>query len=58
MKGWHTHDIPSHRFDQEEFKVWCDHYLPEDNTTVNHESEQAMDAFFWTGGVPYELHFD
>jgi hypothetical protein len=55
MKGWHTHDISSHRFDQEEFKVWCDHYLLEDNTTVNHESEEAMDALFWTGGVPYEL---
>ena len=55
MKGWHTHDISSHRFDQEEFKVWCDHYLLEDNTKVNHESEEAMDALFWTGGVPYEL---
>jgi hypothetical protein len=56
MKGWQTHDISSHRFDQEEFKVWCDHYLLEDNTNVNHESEEAMDALFWTGGVPYELH--
>ena len=56
MKGWQTHDISSHRFDQEEFKVWCDYYLLEDNTNVNHESEEALDALFWTGGVPYELH--
>ncbi|KAK6093399.1 hypothetical protein MT418_006025 [Batrachochytrium dendrobatidis] len=55
MKDWHTHDLSSHRFDQEEFKVWCDHYLLEDNTKVDHESEEAMDALFWTGGVPYEL---
>ena len=55
MKGWHTHDISSHRFDDDEFKVWCDQYLLEDNTKVNHESEEAMDALFWTGGVPYEL---
>jgi hypothetical protein len=55
MKGWHTHDISSHHFDQEEFKVWCDHYLLDDYTKVNHESEEAMDALFWTGGVPYEL---
>jgi hypothetical protein len=55
MKGWYTHDISSHRFDQEEFKVWCDHYVLEDSTKVNHESEEAMDALFWTGGVPYEL---
>ncbi|OAJ44131.1 hypothetical protein BDEG_27396 [Batrachochytrium dendrobatidis JEL423] len=56
MKDWHTHDLSSHRFDQEEFKVWCDHYLLEDNTKVDHESEEAMDALFWTGGVPYELN--
>ena len=55
MKGWNTHDILSHRFDQEEFKVWCDHFLLEDDTNINHESEEARDALFWTGGVPYEL---
>ena len=56
MKGWHTHDISGHRFDQEEFKVWCDHYLLEGTGKVNHESEEAVDALFWTGGVPYELY--
>ena len=55
MKGWFTHDISSHRFDDEEFKVWCDHYQLKDIGTVEHESEEAVDALFWTGGVPYEL---
>lgn len=53
MKGWQTHDISSHRFDEDEFKVWCDHYRLEN--IVNHESEEAVDALYWTGGVPYEL---
>jgi hypothetical protein len=54
-KGWHTHDISSHRFDLAEYKVWCDHYLLENCTKVDHKSEEALDALFWTGGVPYEL---
>ncbi|KAI8893195.1 hypothetical protein BC833DRAFT_609271, partial [Globomyces pollinis-pini] len=55
MAGWHTHDISSHRFDDDEFKVWCDHYRLENVGKVNHKSEEAVDALFWTGGVPYEL---
>ncbi|KAK5667570.1 hypothetical protein QVD99_005688 [Batrachochytrium dendrobatidis] len=55
MKGWQTHDISSHRFDDDEFKVWCDHYELETIGKVNPESEQAVDALYWTGGVPYEL---
>ena len=26
MKGWDTHDISTCRFDEDEFKVWCNHY--------------------------------
>ena len=55
MKGWLTHDFSSPRFDEEEFKVWCNDYLLEDNSTVNPESDEAIDALYWTGGVPYEL---
>jgi hypothetical protein len=55
MKGWHTHDISSHRFVDSEFKEWCEHYLLKDNKKVNHESEEAVDALYLTGGVPYEL---
>ena len=55
MKGWHTHDMSSHRFDNDEFKVWCDHYQLENRVHVDPESEEAKDALFWTGGVPYEL---
>ena len=54
MKGWHTHDITSHRFDEIEFKTWCQHYLLEGDE-VDLETEEAVDALFWTGGVPYEL---
>ena len=55
MKGWDTHDISSHRFVNSEFKEWCEHYWLKDNMKVNHESEEAVDALYWTGGVPYEL---
>ena len=55
MKGWHTHDISSHRFVDSEFKEWCEHYLLKDNKKVDHESEEAVDALYWTGGIPYEL---
>ncbi|KAJ2995810.1 hypothetical protein HDV02_000387 [Globomyces sp. JEL0801] len=55
MKGWQTHDISSHRFDDSEFKVWCDHYHLENIGKVDPESEEAIDALYWTGGVPYEL---
>ncbi|KAJ3319347.1 hypothetical protein HDV06_006374 [Boothiomyces sp. JEL0866] len=55
MKGWNTHDISSHRFDNDEFKVWCNHYQLQNIGKVDSESEEAMDALFWTGGVPYEL---
>jgi hypothetical protein len=54
-EGWFIHNISSHRFNQEEFKVWCDHYLLEDHTRINYESEEAVNAFFWTGGIPNEL---
>ena len=55
MKGWNTHDISSHRFDEDEFKVWCNHYELQNVGKINHESEEAVDALYWTGGVPYEL---
>ena len=55
MKGWLPHDVYSHRFDDDEFKMWCDHYQLEHIGKVNHESEEAVDALFWTGGNPYEL---
>ncbi|KAI8895287.1 hypothetical protein BC833DRAFT_529645, partial [Globomyces pollinis-pini] len=55
MNGWYTHDISSHRFDDNEFKMWCDHYRLENIDNVDPESEEAVDAFFWTGGIPYEL---
>ena len=55
MKGWQTHDISSHRFDEDEFKSWCDHYHLETIGKVDPKSEEAVDALFWTGGIPYEL---
>ncbi|KAJ3308025.1 hypothetical protein HDV04_001944 [Boothiomyces sp. JEL0838] len=55
MKGWTTHDISSHRFDDNEFSVWCDQYLLEDDVKIDPKSEDAVDALYWSGGVPYEL---
>lgn len=53
-KGWRAHNISSFRFDETEFETWCDHYLIE-GVKINHQSEEAVDALFWTGAVPYEL---
>jgi hypothetical protein len=45
MKGW-----------QGDFKVWCNHYLLDDNLKVSiRDSEEAVDALYWTGSVLYEL---
>jgi len=55
LKGWLTHEIVANRFDDEEFKVWCDHYLLNGKLKVEYDSEEALDALFWNGGVPYEL---
>ena len=56
LDGWYTHDIKSRNFINSEFKQWCDHFLLQDNTKVDHESEEAVDALYWTGGVPNELN--
>ncbi|KAJ3251205.1 hypothetical protein HK103_002580 [Boothiomyces macroporosus] len=55
MKGWKTHDISSHRFDDNEFGLWCDQYMLGDNVKVDPKSEDAVDALYWSGGVPHEL---
>ncbi|KAJ3308246.1 hypothetical protein HDV04_001515, partial [Boothiomyces sp. JEL0838] len=55
MKGWKTHDISSHRFDDNEFSLWCDQYMLGDNVKVDPKSEDAVDALYWSCGVPYEL---
>ena len=55
MKGWLTHDISSHRFDNDEFNVWCNQYWLSTGK-VDSDSDEAIDALFWTGGVPYELY--
>ncbi|KAI3659465.1 hypothetical protein MP638_004527 [Amoeboaphelidium occidentale] len=55
MKGWKTHDLPSHRFNDDEFTAWCGHYLFPGNVQVDPQSDEAVEALFWTGGVPYEL---
>lgn len=44
MEGWITHDISSHRFDEDEFQEWCKHYRLEDNVQVDPASEEAVDA--------------
>ncbi|KAI3658488.1 hypothetical protein MP638_001914 [Amoeboaphelidium occidentale] len=55
MKGWYTYDISSHNFDDDEFKAWCDYYWLHNDVKINPKSDEAVEAFYWTGGVPYEL---
>lgn len=49
MKGWHTHDVSTHYFDQGEFALWCYHNSLPNDIQVDAMSEDADDAFFWTG---------
>jgi hypothetical protein len=35
--------------------VWCNHCLLDGEEKVDYESDEAQDAFFWTGGIPYKL---
>ncbi|KAJ3336361.1 hypothetical protein HDU83_009476, partial [Entophlyctis luteolus] len=53
MKGWFTHDIASNKFDNHEFATWCSHYQLKSGEFVDPKSDEAIDALYWTGGVPY-----
>jgi hypothetical protein len=46
MKGWYTHDIGLHHYNDEEFSIWCN------NFGLDPAADDLKDAFFWTGGVP------
>ncbi|ORY41632.1 hypothetical protein BCR33DRAFT_718786, partial [Rhizoclosmatium globosum] len=56
MKGWFTHDIIAHKFDNDEFVPWCKHFKLTSGEEINPTSDKAIDALYWTGGVPYELY--
>jgi hypothetical protein len=51
MKGWYTHDMSTNYFDQEEFALWCCHNILANDTQIDPASENAADAFFWTGSL-------
>ncbi|KAJ3098696.1 hypothetical protein HK100_005032 [Physocladia obscura] len=55
MKGWFTHDIASHKFDEDEFATWCRHFQLKNTKFVDPKSDEAVDALYWTGGIPCEL---
>ena len=50
MKGWHTHHISSHRFDDVEFATWCNQYQLKDGP-VDPVNEDALDALYWSGNI-------
>ncbi|KAJ3312045.1 hypothetical protein HDV04_003432 [Boothiomyces sp. JEL0838] len=56
MRGWKPHDISSYNFDCHEYSFWCEQYLLSDQVQVDPKSEEALDALFWSGGVPFELY--
>lgn len=53
MNGWYTHDISSHRFDDDEFATWCTQYPLEDCKKVNPLDGDAIDALYWTGNFKF-----
>ncbi|KAJ3192119.1 hypothetical protein HDU82_003313, partial [Entophlyctis luteolus] len=55
MQGWFTHDIASRKFDNDEFATWCGHFQLKSGEFVDPTSDEAIDALYWTGGIPYEL---
>ncbi|KAJ3340403.1 hypothetical protein HDU83_007091 [Entophlyctis luteolus] len=55
MRGWLTRDIVPHKFDDNEFAIWCNHFKLQSGEKVDPKSDDAVNAVYWTGGVPYEL---
>ncbi|KAJ3376379.1 hypothetical protein HDU84_000258 [Entophlyctis sp. JEL0112] len=55
MRGWLTRDIAPHKFDDNEFATWCNNFKLKSGEKVDPQSDEAIDALYWTGGVPYEL---
>ncbi|ORY38883.1 hypothetical protein BCR33DRAFT_720533 [Rhizoclosmatium globosum] len=55
LRNWFTHDIASHKFDDDEFGAWCKYFPLKSGKTIDPKSDEALDALYWTGGVPYEL---
>ena len=49
MKNWQTHDLLSHRFNDEEFATWCAQYPLYIENPVNPANEDAKDALYWSG---------
>lgn len=55
LEGWYVHNLPSHRFDDDEFKAWCDDFVLENDVKVDRTSDIAIEALYWTGAFPLEI---
>jgi hypothetical protein len=49
LKKWFTHHLPTHRYDDDEFAVWCENNPLADNILVDPNSAAAADALYWSG---------
>ena len=48
-ESWKFHNIAHYRYDLDQFKTWCEHYPIKNKVRVDPESNEAVDALFWTG---------
>ena len=48
-ESWNFHNISHYRYDQDQFKTWCEHYPLRSNIYVDPDSIEAVDALYWTG---------
>ncbi|KAJ3294442.1 hypothetical protein HDU79_011016 [Rhizoclosmatium sp. JEL0117] len=58
MKGWFTHDIISHKFDNDEFVPWCKHFKLTSGEEIHPTSDKAIDALYWTGSLKVVFSLD
>jgi hypothetical protein len=57
MIGWDTFEFPTSRFDDDEFRVWCENYWLSEKVQVDPYSEDARSALYWSGKDVVQKHF-
>jgi hypothetical protein len=49
MTTWFKHHLPTHHYDDDEFKIWCANVPLANNSLVDPDSAAAADALDWSG---------
>jgi hypothetical protein len=49
LKNWFTHHLPTHRYDDDEFAIWCENFPLANDKLVDPKSVAAVDALDWSG---------